>query len=233
MDKTKVAQIVVFQMNQMLGGASASRCPSYVDKLGQQKRSNSKTTKLDNFPVTVKRQDSTVEKVMLMDELNSFLDCHEPDAVNKYLSYPKSFEYDEKKLQHIEGFPEKARPWSNMQSSRRTAGGKDQEEKDKEQWRKAALGLSSESKIFQMLETQFESRPSLMLNNIETEKMLQLVRESAKFSLGQSRKLMPHLFSVPLTSEERILAEALGFDHLQNEISLQRPIRGKAFKKLI
>ena len=80
--------------------ASASSCPPCADKLGQWGRNNKKATRLENFPVTVKRQDSTQEKVMLMDELNRFLDTHEPNAVNKYLSYPKSFKYDQEPLQH-------------------------------------------------------------------------------------------------------------------------------------
>ena len=193
--------------------ASASSCPLYADKLGQWGRNNTKSTRLENFPVTVKRQDSTQEKVMLMDELNRFLDTHEPNAVNKHLSYPKSFKYDQEPLQHIEGFPEEARSRSDMQVQR-NCGVKDQEQKDKEQWRKYALGHRCESRVFQALETILQGRPSLMLNSVEAEKILQLVRESAKFNIGQARKQDPHLFSVPLTAEERMLAEALGFQEL-------------------
>ena len=46
-----------------------------------------------------------------------------------------------------------------------------------------------------------------MLNSVEPEKILKLLRESAKFSIGHARKLDPHLFSVPLTAEERMLAK--------------------------
>ena len=48
-----------------------------------------------------------------------------------------------------------------------------------------------------------------------------MAKESAEYSLDQSKKQNPHLFSVPLTVEEKMLAEALGFDLLQLESEIQ------------
>ena len=80
-----------------------------ADKLGVRKLSFAKQTNLDAFPVRVRRQDSTIENVQLMDELIKFLDQEMPDAVHKYKAYPQSFEYNQKALKGIQGFPEEAK----------------------------------------------------------------------------------------------------------------------------
>ena len=85
-----------------------SMAGTFVNQLGRHRRENTKFSSLDSFPVTVRRQDSTIENAMLMDELTRFLDTQEPDALNKHLSYPKSFQYNEDSLHHIQGFPEEA-----------------------------------------------------------------------------------------------------------------------------
>ena len=193
-------------------------CLSLVDKLGRKQTKNKISASLDNFPVRVRRQDATIENVMLMDELVRFLDAVEPDAVKKYLSYPQSCEFNQTALKHIQGFPEEARWRADMQTQKHV-GLKDQEQALKEQWRKKALGASGETKTSQALERLFQARPSLLLNGIETEKMLRVARESAKYSFGQSKKQVPsHLgHLVSLTGEERLLADALGFDLAQLE----------------
>ena len=66
----------------------------------------------------------------------------------------------------------------------------------KEVWRRKALGDFGEAKTVQALETLFQSRPSFLLTGFKAEKILQLARESAKYSLGQSRKQNLQLFSV-------------------------------------
>ena len=157
----------------------------------------------------VRRQDSSIENVQLMDELMKFLDQEMPDAVHKYKAYPQSFEYNQKALKGIQGFPEEAK----ARFSRPAQGGpRDSEQILKEQWRQRALGDSSEAKTFRALETLFQSRPALLLSGVKVEGLLQVARQAAKYSLGQTRKQSPQLFSVPLTKEERMLAEALGFD---------------------
>ena len=79
-----------------------------VNSLGWQQLSHRNATNLETFPVMVRRQDSTVENVMLMDELTRFLEKEMPDAVNKYLAYPQSFEYNLEGLKGILDFPEEA-----------------------------------------------------------------------------------------------------------------------------
>ena len=46
------------------------------------------STNLYAFPVRVRRQDSTIENVMLMDEMVAFLDKEMPNAVDNYVAYP-------------------------------------------------------------------------------------------------------------------------------------------------
>ena len=91
----------------------------------------------------------------------------------------------------------------------------------KEDWRKKALGDSSEAKTVRALETLFQSRPSLLLTGVKVENILRVVRESAKYSLSQSKAKYPHLFSVPLTIEERMLAEVLGVEVSQLETQMK------------
>ena len=179
--------------------------------LGWQKLVYTNTTNLDNFPVRVRRQDSTIENVMLMDELTRFLDTEIPEAVGKYLAYPQ-FKYNQEALNHIQGFPEEARTRFSVQR-----GPKDREQMLKEHWRQRALGDSSEAKTVRALETLFQTRPSLLLTGVKAERILQLARQSAKHSFNQSRVQDPHLFTVPLTKEERMLFEALGFGVLELE----------------
>ena len=188
--------------------------PLQANSLGWRKLNYTNTTNLDCFPVRVIRQDSTVENVMLMGELTRFLDKEMPDAVSKYLAYPQ-FKYNQDALNHIQGFPEEARIRFSVQR-----GPKDREQMTKEDWRKKALGDSSEAKTVRALETLFQSRPSLLLTGLKAERILQLARQSAKHSFNQSRAQDPHLFTVPLTPEERMLFEALGFDpqQIENEI---------------
>ena len=162
-----------------------------ADKLGLRKLNFAKQTNLDAFPVRVRRQDSTIENVQLMDELIKFLDQEMPDAVHKYKAYPQSFEYNQKALKGIQGFPEEAK----ARFSRPAQGGpKDSEQILKEQWRQRALGDSSEAKTFRALETLFQSRPSLLLTGVKVEGVLQVARQAAKYSLGQARKQSPQLF---------------------------------------
>ena len=124
-----------------------------ADKLGWQNLSHANSVNLDTFPVRVRRQDSTIENVMLMDELTRFLDTEMPNAVGKYLAYPQ-FNYNQEALSHIQGFPEEARTRFSVQG-----GPKDREQMSKEDWRKKALGDSSEAKTVRALETLF-SKPA-------------------------------------------------------------------------
>jgi len=167
--------------------------------------------------VRVKRHDASVETVMLMTELPKFLDKAMPNAVHEYLAYPQSFEYNQKELRRIQGFPKEAQ---TLFAHSKQQGPKDREQKSREQWKKTALANLSEAKTFRALETLFQSRPSLMMSGVKAEKILQVARQSAKYSLTQSKRQNPHLFSVPLTKEERMLAEAFGFDldHLEAQI---------------
>ena len=110
---------------------------------------------MDTFNVRVRRQDSTIENVKLMEEMFRFLDTEEPDAVNKYLAHPQSFEYNGDSLKDIQGFPEKARTiFSRPQQS----GPKNKEEIEKEKWLKRALSDSSEAKVYHALEMAFQAR---------------------------------------------------------------------------
>ena len=189
-------------------------CQPLVNQLGKHSsKNNTKSfSSLDYFPVTVRRQDSTTENVMLMDELVRFLDAVEPDALNKQLRYPKSFQYNEDSLYHIHGFPEEAR--TRFARSNQKI---DKEVGVREQWRRRALGDSSEAKTVLALEKLFQRRTSLLLTVVKAEKILTLGRQSAKHSLIKARKQDPKMFSLPLTVEERLLAEALGYDLLQLE----------------
>ena len=83
--------------------------PLPVSKLGRHRFSFAKSINLDAFPVRVKRQDSTIENVMLMDEMVAFLDKEMPNAVNKYVASPHTFEYNHEVLKQIQGFPEMTR----------------------------------------------------------------------------------------------------------------------------
>ena len=79
--------------------------PLTVSKLGRQKLNFAKSINLDTFPVRVRRQDSTIENVMLMDEMVAFLDKEMPNAVDNYVAYPQTFEYNQEALKQIQGFP--------------------------------------------------------------------------------------------------------------------------------
>ena len=79
-----------------------------VDNLGKKRWSAIKKTCVDTFPVRVRRQDSTIENVKLMDELVRFLDTEMPEGVSKYFAFPQFYKYDQDSLQHVQGFPEEA-----------------------------------------------------------------------------------------------------------------------------
>ena len=83
--------------------------PLAVSKLGRQRLNFAKSINLDAFPVRVRRKDSTIENVMLMDEMVAFLDKETPNAVNNYVAYPQTFEYNHEALKQIQGFPEMTR----------------------------------------------------------------------------------------------------------------------------
>ena len=111
----------------------------------------------------VRRQDSTIENVMLMDEMVVFLDKEMPNAVNNYVAYPETFEYNHEALKQIQGFPE-------MTRTRLSSGPRDNEQILKEEWRKRALGDASEAKTFRALQTFFQSRPSFLLSGVTVER---------------------------------------------------------------
>ena len=60
--------------------------PLPVSKLGRHRFSFAKSINLDAFPVRVRRQDSTIENVMLMDEMVAFLNKEMPNTVYNYLA---------------------------------------------------------------------------------------------------------------------------------------------------
>ena len=129
---------------------------------------------------------------MHMDEMVTFLDKEMPNAVDNYMAYPQTFQYNQEALKQIQGFPED----TQTLFSRRPAesGPTEREEILKEEWRQRALGDSSEAKTFRSLETLFQSRPSLLLTGVKVEGVLQVARQAAKYSLGQARKQSPQLF---------------------------------------
>ena len=59
--------------------------PLTLSKLGRQQLNFAKSINLDTFPVRVKRQDSTIENVMLMAEMVAFLDKEMPNTVDNYI----------------------------------------------------------------------------------------------------------------------------------------------------
>ena len=61
------------------------------------RRNTRVTSTLDHFPVRVRRQDTTIHHVNLMDELKHFLDVQEP-VTRKPLVYPPSVQYDRRSL---------------------------------------------------------------------------------------------------------------------------------------
>ena len=121
----------------------------------QQRLNFANNTNLYAFPVRVRRQNSTIENVMLMDEMVAFLDKEMPNAVNKYVAYPETFKYNQEALKQIQGFPE-------MTRTRLSSGPRDNEQILKEEWRKRAQGDSSEAKTFRALQTLFQGRPSVL-----------------------------------------------------------------------
>ena len=172
--------------------------------LGWQKLTFTHSTSLDSFPVKVRRQNSTIENVKLMEELLRFTDEQFPDAVNKYLALPQAFQYNQNALKHIQGFPEEA--------EKRTVVDKD--------WKSKALGDCSEAKAFRALETLFQKRQSLLLTGLKTGEIFKLARESAHCSKKQKQK-SNKMFSYPLTNEERMFFEASGVDLLELETQLK------------
>ena len=153
--------------------------PLAMSNLGIHQRRNTRATStLSTFPVRVRRQDTTIHHVMLMDELKHFLDVHEP-VIRKPLVYPPSFQYDQRSLFHTQGFPEVAGSHPDMQREWR--------------WRQYAGGHSAEGKVFKSLETVFQSRTSLMWNSLESEKVFQVAKESVRYDTNQRMRKMPHL----------------------------------------
>ena len=110
--------------------------PLAVSKLGRHKLNFAKSINLDAFPVRVRRQDSTIENVMLMDEMVAFLDKEMPKAVDNYMAYPQTFQYNQEALAEIQGFPEEARTRFSRPAR---SGPRDREQILKEEWRKEFL----------------------------------------------------------------------------------------------
>ena len=64
------------------------------------------------------------------------------------------FQYDTKKLQKTEGFPEVARDMVKSRSS---------DARDMIKWTNEAMGMRAEEKVFNMLERRFYNEPCLLL----------------------------------------------------------------------
>ena len=64
------------------------------------------------------------------------------------------FQYDTKKLQKTEGFPEVARDMVKSRSS---------DARDMIKWTREAMGMRAEEKVFNMLERRFYNEPCLLL----------------------------------------------------------------------
>ena len=178
---------------------------------GLKKLTHTNSTNLESIPVTVKRQDSTIENVMLMDELLAFVDAQFPNAVNKYLAHPQAFEYNYKALNNTHGFLKEAQERPDIGW----------------QWRRRATGDLSEAKTFRALETLFQKRQSLLINGFKTETIFKVLRESAERSKKQIQK-SKKMFSRPLTNEERMFKEASGIDLLELETQLKSLIVASA-----
>lgn len=107
---------------------------------------------LNRFRTNVRRQDSTSAVAPLGDELREFLHSSYPDWSSSMIT--PGFQYDTKKLQKTEGFPEVARDMVKSRSS---------DARDMIKWTSEAMGMRAEEKVFTMLERRFYNEPCLLL----------------------------------------------------------------------
>merc|ERR1712107_108925 len=90
---------------------------------------------LNRFRTNVRRQDSTSAVAPLGDELREFLHSSYPDWSSSMIT--PGFQYDTKKLQKTEGFPEVARDMVKSRSS---------DARDMIKWTSEAMGMRAEEK---------------------------------------------------------------------------------------
>ena len=174
------------------------------------------TRETTDFHVRVRRQDSTIHESSVMVEYQRFLDAEFPNVANEFKIHPP-FKYNQGNLSDIQGFPEEARKKEKWSTTRDSFPNPD--------WTKKANSDFCEAKTVHALVTQFQCRTSLLLPGLKIKSILKLVRESAVGSLNTSREKDPYfLFNLPLTTEEKMLAEALGFNLSQVEADLVRLI---------
>ena len=148
-----------------------------------------------DYPVRVRRQDTTVKEVTMIEEFSAFTQKHFPSHQTQFLQVPEVFSPKVKDLgKVVEGFPEKGSA------------------KVDPVWLTHALGDQAEYAVFRAIQTELGDRPALSWNSYELKKLFFVAKEAMKQERADARQENPDSLEMPLTPSERSLFVALGND---------------------
>ena len=144
--------------------------------------------------VLVRREDTTIQEVEVMEEYRRFTKKYFPKYEQKFLQFPEVFATKLK----TEGFPEKKKNVEPAYS----------------EWYTHAAGETAEYALFRFLEKEFSDRPALSMNSLEIRKLLLVSKQTLDKKRNERKELMkkknPNIIELPLTEEELHFFEVLG-----------------------
>ena len=129
-----------------------------------------------NPTVRVRRKDTTEEITTLMEEHARQLKTDFPNFLSDFIRLPETFQFEESRLHHIQGFPDHMMPTIPAEF----------------EWLKVATGFSGELVLCNMMIRSFYgSRGSLMISGFKTEKLFKIVRESLEYEYKNWKQINP------------------------------------------
>ena len=141
-----------------------------------------------NPTVRVRRKDTTVEITTLMEEHMRQLDEDFPNFLQEFIRLPQSYEFDDRILHNIQGFPDHMKPTIPAEFA----------------WMKAATGFSGELLLFKMMCRSFSgSRGSLMISGLKTEQLFTIARQTLDHEYKKWKEENPTKLAGQLTAGEK------------------------------
>jgi hypothetical protein len=147
-----------------------------------------------DYTVQVRRQDTTVEEVSMLQEFSDFTKQHFPKHQTQFIQVPEVKYLGKVRVAGKEGFPEKGL------------------DKVDPVWLNDALGDQAEYAVFRAIQAELGDRPALSWNSFELKKLFFVAKEAMKQEREAARQENPDILEMSLTQRERELYNTLRED---------------------
>ena len=149
-----------------------------------------------NHDVRVRRQDTIVETVKLIDEYDKFTQQNFPQFQTRFYQVPEVFSMKVKDPSKVvEGFPSLPA-----------------DEPPHKIWKTHGLGELAEGDVHQAVQEELRGRPAISWNSFKQRSLFLIAKQTFKEDRDIKRQQEPDMLEHPLTEDETSLFQAIGHD---------------------